>query len=363
MNRRLILIPAAAAVVVGAAALHHLRLKQKNDAPLAAEPLVAVRVAPVVRARVADSRHVLGTVLGADEANVAPRVMAQVVSIDVREGDRVRAGQTLATLDDSEARDAVAEAVAALTAANAAYVAQHDATARDRTLFAAKAISQEQWDRSLAADAAVTAQREAASKRLDSARARLAYFHITAPADGLVARRLADPGDLALPGKPLFKFVRQGSVRVRADLPPGDWPALHPGLPVALSLGAEHVEVAVSRVFPSMGENHLATFEADVPNPPATLVSGAAVGVDVELSATEGLAVPSSALLESDKGAFVFTPANGIVHTVKVRVLGRSLDKALVEGDLRAGEPVIVAEPSRLMTLTGGMKVLVVQDR
>lgn len=363
MNRRLILIPVAAAVVVGAAALHHLRLQQKNDAPLAAEPLVAVRIAPVVRDRVADSRHVLGSVLGADEANVAPRVMAQVVSIDVREGDRVRAGQTLATLDDSEARAAEAEAGAALTAANAAYVAQHDATDRDRTLFAAKAISQEQWDRSLAADAAATAQREGASKRLDSARSRLGYFHITAPADGLVARRLADPGDLALPGKPLFKFVRQSSVRVRADLPPGDWPALHPGLPVVLSLGNEHIEVAVSRVFPSMGENHLATFEADVPNPPATLVSGAAVGVDVELSATEGLAVPASALLESDKGAFVFTPTDGIVHTVKVRVLGRSLDKALVEGDLRAGEPVIVAEPSRLMTLTGGMKVLVVQDR
>lgn len=363
MNRRLILIPVAAALVVGAAAIHHLRLKQKENAPLAAEPLVAVRVASVTSERVVSSRHVLGTVLGADEADVAPRVMAQVVSIDVREGDRVRAGQMLATLDDSEARDAVAEASAALDAANAAYLAQHDATARDRTLFEAKAISREQWDRSLAADAAATAQREAASKRLDSARSRLAYFHITAPADGLVARRLADPGDLALPGKPLFKFVRQSSVRVRADLPPGDWPALHPGLPVVLSLGNAHVQTAVSRVFPSMGENHLATFEADVPNPPATLVSGAAVGVDVQLSAAEGLAVPASALLESDKGAFVFTPSNGVVHTVKVRVLERSLNRVLVEGDLRAGESVIVAEPSRLMTLTGGMKILVAQGQ
>ena len=363
MKRRLILIPAAAALVVGAAALHHLRLKQKEDAPLAAEPVIAVRVAPVTVERVINSRHVLGTVLGADEAAVAPRVMAQVVSIDVREGDRVHAGQALATLDDSEARDAVSEARAALAAANAAYVAQHDATARDRTLFEAKAISQEQWDRSLAADAAGTSQREAASKRLDSARTRLAYFHIVAPADGLVARRLADPGDLALPGKPLFKFVRQSSVRVRADLPPGDWPALHPGLPVVLSVGAERVQVAVSRVFPSMGENHLATFEADVPNPPATLVSGAAVGVDVQLSAADGLAVPASALLESDKGAFVFTPSNGVVRTVKVRILERSPQTVLVEGNLHAGEPVIVAEPSRLMTLTGGMKILVAQSQ
>jgi RND family efflux transporter MFP subunit len=296
---------------------------------------------------------------GADEADLAPRIMAQVVAVNVREGDLVRARQVLATLDDRESQDALMEAGAAQTAANAAYLAQHDATARDRRLFGVKAISQEQWDRSVAADAAAAAQREEAARRLDSARTRLSYCQVLAPAAGVVARRLADPGDLAVPGKPLFKFVRQETVRVRAELPPEDWTELRIGLPVTLTLGDTRIEAAVSRVFPAMGENQLAAFEADVPHPPAGFVSGAAVGVDVQLGAADGLAVPADALLESDKGAFVFAVSNDLISVVKVDVLDRSLNKVAVRGDLRAGEQVVVAEPSRLMTLTGGMKIIV----
>ncbi len=359
MKKRILIVVIALVIVAGLIVVRRVRVQQKENAPLAPEPTVAVRVVPVMQERVVRSRHVLGAVLGADEANLAPRIMAQVVAVYVREGDSVKAGQVLATLDDREAQDALMEARAAQTAADAAYLAQHDATIRDRRLFDVKAIAQEQWDRSVAADAAAAAQREAAAKRLDSAQTRLSYCRLVAPAAGVVARRLADPGDLAVPGKALFKFVRQETVRVRAELPPEDLPSLHVGLPVTLALGSTKVEAAVSRVFPAMGESRLVAFEADVPQPPPGFISGAAVGVDVQLGAAEGLAVPSAALLESDKGAFVFAVANGTVRTVKVEVLDRSLEKVVVKGDLRVGEPVVVAQPSRLMTLIGGMKVTV----
>jgi RND family efflux transporter MFP subunit len=359
MKKRILIIVVALVIIAGLIVVRRIRVHQKENAPLAPEPTIAVRVAAVAQERVVRSRHVLGAVLGADEADLAPRVMAQVVAVNVREGDLVQAGQVLATLDDREAQDALGEARTAQTAAEAAYLAQHDATVRDRRLFEVKAIAQEQWDRSVATDAAAAAQREAAARRLDSAQTRLSYCQLAAPAAGVVARRLADPGDLAVPGKPLFKFVRQETVRVRADLPPEDWTALRIGLPVTLTLGTTKVEATVSRVFPAMGANQLASFEADVPQPPAGFVSGAAVGVDVQLGTAEGLAVPSAALLESDRGAFVFAVANDMVRAVKVEVLDRSLEKVVVKGDLRAGEPVVVAQPSRLMTLTGGMKITV----
>lgn len=359
MKKRILIIVLVLVVVAGLIVVRRVRVYQKEHAPLAPEPTVVVRVVPVTHERVVRSRHVLGTVVGADEADLAPRIMAQVVAVKVREGDLVQAGQVLAVLDDREAQDGLHEAQAALTAAEAAYQAQHDATARDRRLFEVKAIAQEQWDRSVAADAAAAAQREAAAGRLDSAQTRLSFCRIVAPADGVVARRLADPGDLALPGKPLFKFVRQETVRVRAELPPGDWTELHAGLPVTLTLGASRVEAAVSRVFPAMGANHLAVFEADVPRPSAGFVSGAAVGVDVQLGSAEGLTAPSAALLEGDRGAFVFTVVNGTIRTVKVAVLDRSLDQVVVTGDVRAGDPVVVARFSRLMTLHDGIKISV----
>jgi multidrug efflux pump subunit AcrA (membrane-fusion protein) len=85
------------------------------------------------------------------------------------------------------------------------------------------------------------------------------------------------------------------------------------------------------------------------------------VGVDVEIGASEGLSVPSEALLEGETGAWVFVvDARQTVHPVQVRVLARSADKVAVAGGaLQAGAAVIVARPSRLMTFAEGMKVAV----
>ena len=119
------------------------------------------------------------------------------------------------------------------------YNAQKDATARDQKLFNAKAIAKEQWDHSRAAEAAAAARLEAAraqlkvaQKRLDQAYVRLNYTRLKSPFDGLVAHRLADPGNLGIPGHPIIKIVRQQGVRIRAQLPPEDFVLLHPGRPV-----------------------------------------------------------------------------------------------------------------------------------
>ncbi len=361
-------------VILIAAALVMVRMKraeQRNQAPLVKVVPPAVSTAPVDHGVAVRTRHVLGTVIGQDEADVAPRVMAQVLSIKVREGAIVKKGQLLAQLDPRELQDAVDSARAAveaarenLAAAKTAYAARHAATQRDRTLFEAKAISQEQWDDSRAAEAAAAARLEAAKaqvevsqKRLDQARTRLGYCAITAPFSGTVSRRLADPGDLAVPGKPLLKMVRQKAVRVRAEVPSEDYPALHVGQPVTLKLNDLAVKATVSRVFPAMGPNHLAAFEADLADPPEGFVSGATVGVDVQLSSAEGLAVPADALLEGEKGAWVFKVEGDTVHPVQVTVEDRSHDTVVVTGALAEGDQLIVARPSRLMTFADGMKV------
>jgi RND family efflux transporter MFP subunit len=356
--KKLIGIIVIIAIVATLVIIRAKRLKQKEGAPLVNEVPVAVQTVRVSEGRVVRASHVLGTVFGAEETALAPQVMARVVDIKVREGAIVQAGQLLARLDEREFQDAVTEAEAALASAESAYQAQHDTTARDKRLFEVKAIAQEQWDRSQAAEAAATAQLESAKQRLNLARTRLGYCQLVAPANGVVARRLADPGDLAVPGKPLLQLVSQQSVRVRAALPPEDFAGLHLGQPVTLKADRATVDATVSRVFPAMGESHLASFECDVTNPPPGFVSGATVGADVQLSSAEGLVVPADALLEGDRGAWVFAVENDTVRPVQVEVLDRSLDKVAIKGGARAGEPVIVARPSRLMTLASGTKVV-----
>jgi RND family efflux transporter MFP subunit len=350
-------------IVAGLVAVRVRRVHQKETAPLVPAVVPAVETARVTAERVVQTRHALGIVLGADEADVAPQVMARIMEVNVREGDPVQPGQILALLDDREFQNALAEAEAMQTAAQTAWEVQRDATARDQRLLEVKGIAQEQWDRSQATEAAARAQLQVTEKRLDQARIRLAYCRITAPVDGVVARRLADPGDLAVPGKSLFKLIRQQSVRVRAELPPEDLPGLRPGLPVILSGAGGTLTATVTRVFPAMSDNHLAALEVDVAKPPTGFVSGATVGVDVEVGASEGLSVPAEALLEGVTGVWVFVvDARLNVHPVQVKVLARSADKVAVVGSaLQAGAAVIVARPSRLMTFAEGTIVAVVR--
>ena len=330
---RIIGIVVIIAIVAALVIVRAKRVRQKEDAPLVKEVPVAVQTARVSEGRVVRSSHVLGMVVGAEETDLAPQIMARVMEVKVREGAVVQAGQLLARLDEREFQDAVTEAEATLTAAEAAYQAQRDATARDKRLFEVKAIAQEQWDHSQAAEAAASAQLESAKQRLNLAHTRLGYCRLVAPTNGVVARRLADPGDLAVPGKPLLQLVSQQTVRVRASLPPEDFAELaHRPAGEPANRPRDPWMPPSSRVFPAMGDSHLASFECDVTNPPPGFVSGATVGVDVQLSSAEGLVVPADALLEGDNGAWVFAVDNGVVKPVQVEVLDRSLDTAAIKG-------------------------------
>ena len=361
-RKRMLVIAFGTLAVAGLLVVRHMRVVEKNRAPVLSEPATAVAVAAVRRGTLESADHILGEVYGADEADIASQVSGQVLDVPVREGAYVARGAVVARLDSRELDDAVAAGQADLEAAGAAYDAQVASTARDSVLFQNEAISQEQWEGSQALRAAATARREVARQHLDQARARLGYTVVRAPFTGVVSARLADPGDLAVPGKPLLRMVRQSAVRVRGTIPPELLTTLRRGTPVDLTLGDERVEARVSRVFPAMQGSHLATFEVDLARPTPGYVAGATVGLDLHLQSGAGLLVPLDALLEGDAGTHAFVvdqrgDSPPTLRVVLVTITTRSLDQAVVTGDLQAGDRVVIARPSRLMDLADGMHV------
>ncbi len=362
-RHRILVILFIVLAVAGLLIVRHRRIVEKNQAPVLAEPTTALQVRAVRRGALESVHHVLGEVYGADEAEIAPQVSAQVTAVLVREGAHVARGAVLARLDSRELDDAVAGGQADVEAARAAYEAQVASTSRDSVLFVNEAVSQEQWEGSQAVRAAATGRLEVARHRLDQAKTRLGYAVVRAPFTGLVSARMADPGDLAVPGRPILRMVRQSAVRVRGTIPPALMTELRPGTGADLTLGDERVHAAVSRIFPAMQGSHLGTFEIDVADPNPGYVAGATVGVDLHLQSGVGLLVPLDALLEGDAGAHAFVvdwtdDGTQTLRVVLVTVATRSLDQAIVEGGLREGDRVVVARPSRLMDLAAGMNVL-----
>jgi len=362
MRRKWMLGLVAVLVVLGLAAVRVKRSREKADARPLPAVAPAVEVAAVTQGVVSETRHFLGEVSGAEEALLSSRILAPVTRVAVREGDHVRRGQVLVSLEAGELDTAVRASSAGVSSAEAAFRTQRDASARDRILFEAKAVSQEGWDRSRANEAAAQSRLVAARETLDAAQRRMGYASIVAPFDGVVSRRDVDPGDLAAPGRTLLVVVRGSGVRVRVKLPAEMLGGVVTGQPIWLDASNSRVEGRITRVFPAMDASHLATVEADLAKAPPGLVAGATLGVDVQVASAEGLVVPSRALLEGEAGAFVFRVTDGRTHPISVRTASRSQDGVVVTGPLRVGDRVVLAQPARLMTLAEGTPVSIASE-
>lgn len=314
----------------------------------------------------------------ATQAAISARLTAEVKTVLVNEGDRVAKGDLMVTLDD---RDLTAEVEnlkakvealrAKLKAVTALEAAAREETEyyrleweRDQALYKKKGISASALDtsrnrfnaalgrrQSLEAEVR-SAQREvwASQAQLQEAETRLSYTHLNAPFDGVVRRRLVDPGDLAKPGVPLLELMECSGAKLALDavqedllvLRPGQklrvhWPEGYAGLPS---------EIPISRIFPALEAAKSVRVEAEFPwSCNAPLRPGAFVAVDAVLREMKGLTVSRKALIPRPNRSYeVYVVREGRLKKVPVKVVLAASERVLVEGDLSAGESIAVGE-------------------
>jgi HlyD family secretion protein len=155
-----------------------------------------------------------GEIVAERYADVGSSVMGKLVSLPVKEGDRVRRGQVVARIDSvpaSSDRDAAAALVRAVDADQAAARARAEdaarALARGRELRTQGLLPQADFDALQAAADAASAQADAAARRATQARAQLARAadllgktEIVSPLDGTVTRLPLREGEMVVIG-------------------------------------------------------------------------------------------------------------------------------------------------------------------
>ena len=165
---------------------------------------------PVFRSTVTAS----GEIVAERYADVGSSVMGKLVSLPVREGERVRKGQVVARIDSvpaSSERDAASALVRAAEADQAAALARAQdaakALARGRELRGQGLLPQADFDALQAAADAAAAQGDAAARRAAQARAQLARAtdllgktEIVSPLDGTVTRLAVREGEMVVIG-------------------------------------------------------------------------------------------------------------------------------------------------------------------
>ncbi len=138
----------------------------------------------------------LGTVTPHTLASVMPRVSGLLLSVDFHQGQKVRAGQLLATIDPRPFRIAVEQATAQREQTAAQLAGARRDLKRYETLLAQDSVSAQQVSDQRATVAQLQAQLDANTAALDNARLQLQWTRITAPVSGIAGLRQVDPGNM-----------------------------------------------------------------------------------------------------------------------------------------------------------------------
>ena len=131
------------------------------------------------------------------QTTVAAQVSGAVVSLSVRPGDSVRAGQELLRLDARAAQQSAQASAAQVRAARANLEVANKELARQRQLFQQNYISQAALDRTLAQQQAAQAQVQALQLQTEVARTQSGFFVVAAPYAGVVGEETNQLGDTA----------------------------------------------------------------------------------------------------------------------------------------------------------------------
>ncbi|MDQ2101140.1 efflux RND transporter periplasmic adaptor subunit [Azospirillum isscasi] len=176
-----------------------------ETAPPAVRPVRAMTVEPM-SFRMGNS--VTGTIEARADADLGFRIAGKLIERKVDVGDRVKAGDRLARLDDQDQRNALRSAEATLASARADLVQARNEEARKKELLANGNTSQALYDAALLELRTADAKRVAAEAALQSARDRVGYTELLADRDGVVTATGAEPGQVVEAGSMVVRVAQ-----------------------------------------------------------------------------------------------------------------------------------------------------------
>ncbi|MEO6152366.1 MAG: efflux RND transporter periplasmic adaptor subunit [Croceibacterium sp.] len=171
-----------------------------EPAPAAAPPVPLVIVATPLQRQITEWDDYVGRFEAAKSVEVRPRVSGQIVAVHFTDGQFVRQGQPLFTIDARPYRAALAEAQAGVATAQSDYVLAQSDLARALSLVAEDAVAKSEIDSLRAHVRAAEAARAGAQARVRSRSLDVEFATVRAPMSGRISDRRVDAGNLVAAG-------------------------------------------------------------------------------------------------------------------------------------------------------------------
>jgi len=366
-------------------------------------PIVeGAKIETVQPTSVDDYYEAVGTVRARNSSVVAARIMGTIVALHVREGDTVRAGQTLIEIESREAgiqvqkaqagvretQDALDEvdrniraAESAREAARANEKLANTTFNRYQTLFARRSVSPQEFDEVRAKLEVASAERERAERLLQATTARrkqvlaridqakadvsnarvyVSYARLTSPINGIVVSKQTDVGYLATPGAPLLTIENSSRYQLEVSVEESRLGTIHLHDQAELqieALGNTQLSGSVEEIVPAADPTSRSYIvKVGLPNvADAPLRSGVYGKARFISGQRQALAIPKTAISQRGQLTGVFVVDQSGLARLRLIKTGKEFgERVEVLSGLNTGEQVVMEGPA---TIQDGTRV------
>lgn len=288
------------------------------------------------------SGDVMRTYVGEVQANESVSLSfpagGKVERVLVREGDAVRAGQRLATVNRSTAQNAYNSAKAQLEQAE-------DACRRLKKVYEQGSLAEVKWVEMLTALERARSMEQIAFKQLEDCA-------LTAPCAGVIGECHAKAGGSLMPGEPVLTILDVQRVAVSFSVPESEIATVSEGSDVEIVIPALDNRSAFGKITErSMSASrisHSYDVKVSLPNADKSLLPGMVCKVNLRQPDSQGIIVPAKCVQTRPNGQSVWVVRNGNAHLRMVRASEFVANGVLVTSGLQSGDTVVVAGMQKL---------------
>ena len=253
----------------------------------------------------------------------------------VNEGQAVAKGQLIAEMDDTQARNLLNGAEAAMTQAN-------DALERFKLLHDNGSLPEVQWVEIQSKVAQAKSQYEVAKKNLADCR-------LTAPVSGIIGKKLVGAGETAMPSQAVVTILDVTTVKVKVSVPEVEIGGITASTPSTINVEAAHSTVSGGRIEKGVQADaltHTYDVRINVQNSGRKLLPGMVAGVKFIAEGSQSIAgksLPITAVQKAADGSlFVWTVAkDSTAHRAKVSIGATNGNHVAITAGLDMGQRIV----------------------
>ncbi|HYI01794.1 efflux RND transporter periplasmic adaptor subunit [Hyalangium sp.] len=333
------------------------------EAPGGAPPPASVSVVTIEQQPIEEASDYLATLTSRRAVVLHPQVSGYVRSIATKPGTPVKAGALLLQIDSEAETASLQNLIATRDSLVASAAFAKDQHERTQTLQREGIVSQQDASQARSQTEQAEASLRAADALIASQKARLSFFNIVAPIDGVVGNVPVKVGDFVTPATPLTSVTQDSGLEAEVQVPVERAAALGPNSKVRLLRqdGTTLAESPVVFISPSTDPGTQLVLIKAAFDSLQGLRADQMVRARVVFSTAPGLAIPTRAITRQAGQTFAFVvDPNNVARRLSVTLGAIQGNSYVVKAGLDSGQKVVV---SGLQMLADGAPVQLTEQR